>query len=259
MALALRANWNFLVRKAWRDSLSDATSARKAEDQILAIDPNNPDARLGEGVHEYIIGCLPWTWRTLGFLVGFRGDKVRGLAIVEQVAKYGSRNKADAEILLCAFYRRERNSTKALPLLEDLIRRYPRNYLLRFEQAKMYADIGDRRALTTIDEIQRLKEAKVPGIVNTPWAKILFERANIQFWYNDLDQSAANFKKVLALEDELDLNTGVLSYMRIGQILDIQNRHQDAIEFYRKAMAFAPEADAAKESRRYISSVYRRK
>ena len=259
VALALRANWNFLVRKAWRDSLSDATSARKAEDQILAIDPKNPDARLGEGVHEYIIGCLPWTWRTLGFLVGFRGDKVRGIAIVEQVAQYGSRNKADAEIMLCAFYRRERNSTKALPLLEDLIRRYPRNYLLRFEQAKMYADIGDRRALTTIDEIQHLKEAKVPGIVNTPWAKILFERANIQFWYNDLDQSAANFRKVLAVEDELDLNTGVLSYMRIGQILDIQNRHQDAIEFYRKAMAFAPEADAAKESRRYISSVYRRK
>ncbi len=259
VALAFRSNWNFLVRKAWHDSLSDATAARKAEDQILAIDPQDPDARLGQGVHEYIIGGLPWTWRTLGFLVGFRGDKAHGLATVERVAKYGVRNKADAEIMLCAFYRRDRESKKALPLLADVIRQYPRNYLLRFEQAKMYADIGDKKhALATIDEIQRQKEAKAPGLVNAPWVKIHFERATIQFWYNDLDESLANFRKVVAAPDEVDLNTGVMSYMRMGQILDMRNQHPQAIEFYKKAMAFAPEAEAAKESRHYIASVYRR-
>jgi tetratricopeptide (TPR) repeat protein len=260
VALACRSNWNFLVRKAWRESLSDATAARRAEDQILAIDPNDPDARLGEGVHEYIIGCLPWTWRTLGFLVGFRGDRARGLATVELVARNGTRNKPDAEIMLCAFYRRERQPGKALPLLADLIRRYPRNYLLRFEQSKMYSDFGDKKnALGTLDDIQRLKEAKAPGLVNAPWTKIYFERATIQFWYNDLDQAVENFKRVLAEPDEVDLNTGVWSYMRMGQILDMQGKHEEAVEFYRKAMAFAPEADAAKESRRYISNMYRRK
>jgi tetratricopeptide (TPR) repeat protein len=260
VALAFRSNWNFLVRKAWRDSLSDATAARKLEDQILAIDPKDPDARLGEGVHEYIIGGLPWTWRTLGFLVGFRGDKAHGLATVENVAKYGVRNKPDAEIMLCAFYRRDRESKKALPLLADLVKRYPRNYLLRFEQAKMYADIGDgKSALSVIDDIQRLKEAKTPGLVNTPWVKIYFERATIQFWYRELDQSMANFKKVLVSPDDVDLNTGVSSYMRMGQILDMQNRHEEAVELYKKAIAFAPEAEAAKESRRYMASMYRRK
>src|ERR1017187_5298823 len=160
VAFAFRSNWNFLVRKAWRESLSDATASRKLEDQILVINPQDPDAPLGRGVHEYIIGGLPWTWRTLGFIVGFHGDKARGLATVERVAKYGTRNKPDAEIMLCAFYRRDRESRKALPLLAGLIRRYPRNYLLRFEQAKMYADIGDgKSALAAIDEIQRMKEA----------------------------------------------------------------------------------------------------
>jgi len=259
VAFAFRSNWNFLVRKAWRDSLRDATAARKLEDQILVINPQDPDAPLGRGVHEYIIGGLPWTWRTLGFIVGFHGDKVRGLATVERVAKYGTRNKPDAELMLCAFYRRDRVSIKALPLLADLIRRWPRNYLLRFEQAKMYADIGDgKRALATIDEIQRLKEAKAPGLVNAPWLKIYFERATIQFWYRELDQSMANFKKVIAAPDDLDLNTGVSSYMRMGQILDMWNRHQQAIEFYKKAVAFAPQAEAAQESRRYISNPYRR-
>ncbi len=260
IAIALRSNWNFLVRKAWRDALSDATAARKLEDQILAIAPKDVDARLGAGVHEYIIGGLPWTWRTLGFLVGFHGDKERGLATVESVAKYGNRNRVDAEIILCALYRREKESKKALPLLADLIRRYPRNYLLRFEQAKMFADIGDKKdALKAIDEIQRLKDAKVSGIADAPMVKINFERATIQFWYNDLDESLANFRKVTSAPTELDLNTGVLSYMREGQIADMQNHHRQAIEFYKQAIAFAPDSDAAKESRRYISTPYRRK
>lgn len=259
VAFAFRSNWNFLVRKAWRDSLRDATAARKLEDQILAINPQDPDAPLGRGVHEYIIGGLPWTWRALGFLVGFHGDKARGLATVERVAKYGTRNKPDAELMLCAFYRRDRVSQKALPLLADLIHRWPRNYLLRFEQAKMYADIGDgKKALGTLDDIQRLKDAKAPGMARVPQLKIDFERATIQFWYRELDQSLANFKKVTVAPDELDLNTGVSSYMRMGQILDMQNQHQQAVAYYRKAIAYAPSAEAAQESRRYLSTPYHR-
>jgi tetratricopeptide (TPR) repeat protein len=257
VAFAFRCNWNFLVRKAWHDSLNDATASRKLEDQILTINPNDPDAPLGRGVHEYIIGGLPWTWRALGILVGFHGDKARGLATVEQVAKNGTINKPDAQIMLCAFYRRDRNSKKALPLLADLIRRYPRNYLLRFEQSKMYADVGDgKNALATIDDIQRLKESNAPGYARVPWVKIYFERATVQFWYNFPGESMANFKKVVAVPEDLDLNAGVLSYMRMGQLLDLQNHHQQAVEFYRKAIAFAPQAEAAQESRHYISTPY---
>src|ERR1035438_4586984 len=40
VAFAFRSNWNFLVRKAWRESLSDATASRKLEDQILVINPD---------------------------------------------------------------------------------------------------------------------------------------------------------------------------------------------------------------------------
>ena len=64
--------------------------------------------------------------------------------------------------------------------------------------------------------------------------------------------------KVTAHADEVDLNTGVLAWMRVGQIYDLKQRHNLAIEAYKHAMAYAPEAEAAKESRRYISSPYRR-
>jgi len=46
--------------------------------------------------------------------------------------------------------------------------------------------------------------------------------------------------------------------MRIGQILDTLNERKQAVESYRKAISFAPSAEAAQESRRYLSSPYRR-
>lgn len=259
VALALRSNWNFLVHKAWHDSLSDATASRKLEDQILAIDPKDIDAKLGQGVHEYIVGDLPWQWRTLGFLVGFHGDKVRGLATVEQVAKNGNRNKADAEIILCVLYRRERASRKALPLLADLIKRYPRNYLLRLEQARMYDDLGDNgTAFKILDQIEREREQKVPDVANCPLEKIYYERATFLFWMGRIDEAQTNFQKVIAQPQDLDLNTGVISYLRLGQIQDLRKQHVAATPFYQKATEYAPESETAKEARHFIDSPYHR-
>ena len=258
-AFALRANYEFLVKKAWRDALRDATLARKDHNRVTELDPSNYDARLIPGLHDYIVGSLPWTWKLLGFLVGFHGDKDRGLRTVEEVSRKGNQSKIDAEMLLCALYRREERPKQAIPLLEDLLRRFPRNNLLLFEQAQMYSSLGDKdKAIAAIERVAAGKRGGLPGFAAVPWEKIYFQLGNIQFWYNDLDRALDNLKKVTSSRDEVDLNTGVLAWMRMGQIYDMKNRHADAIAAYRHAIAFAPEADAARESRGYISSPYRR-
>ncbi|MGI8988262.1 MAG: tetratricopeptide repeat protein [Bryobacteraceae bacterium] len=259
VAYALKSNDDFLVRKAWKDALSEATTARKLHNKVTAIDPSNYDARLVQGVHDYVVGSLPWTFKALGFLVGFRGDKEEGIRTLEEVSKKASHNAVDAEILLCALYRREGHPKKALPLLADLVKRYPRNYLLRFEQAQMYGAIGDKSdALATIATIAGLKKAGSPGYANIPWEKIYYEEGNVEFWYKDFGGALDSMKKVTASPKDLDLNTGVLAYLRQGQIYDLTNRHGQAVEAYKQAIAFAPEAEAAKEAKRYIGSPYKR-
>jgi tetratricopeptide (TPR) repeat protein len=255
----LRANYDFLVRKAWRDALHDATDARKDCNRVSELDPSNYDARLIEGMHDYVVGSLPWSWRMFGFLVGFHGDKERGLRTIEEVSHKGKLTSIDAEVLLCALYRREGQARKALPLLEDLQKRFPRNHLVLFEQAQMYSQLGDKaRAIAAIDKVRDMKNAGLPGYAGVSWEKIYFQLGNIQFWYNDLDRALENLKKVTASRDEVDLNTGVLAWMRVGQIYDMKKLRNDAIDAYRHAIAFAPEAEAAKESRGYISNPYRR-
>jgi tetratricopeptide (TPR) repeat protein len=259
IAYGLRANYNFLVRKAWRDALHDATEARKDCNRVSELEPANYDARLIQGVHDYVVGSLPWSWRMLGFLVGFHGDKERGLQTIELVAQKGNLNKVDAEVLLCALYRREGESRKALPLLDDLQRRFPRNHLILFEQAQMYSQIGDKtKAIAAIQKIVDMKKAGLAGFASVPWEKIYFHLGEIQFWYNDLDPALDNLKKVTASHNEVDLNTGVLAWMRVGQIYDMKHRRNEAIDAYKHAIAFAPEAEAAKESKAYISTPYHR-
>jgi tetratricopeptide (TPR) repeat protein len=195
----------------------------------------------------------------LGFLIGMHGDKEKGIRTVQDVAKNGKLNRVDAEIFLCALYRRENQSKLAVPLVQDLIRRYPRNYLLRMELGQMYSQSGDSvRALQALEEVARLKTSHAPGFDRVPWEKIYYQEGSIQFWYNDLDRSLENMKKVAAAGEDVDLNTGVQALLRMGQIYDMKHRRAEAIEAYQKAIAYAPQAEAAQESRKYLDTPYRR-
>jgi tetratricopeptide (TPR) repeat protein len=260
VSYGLRANYNFLVRKAWRDSLRDATSARRCHSRVTEIDPGFTDARLVQGLHDYIVGSLPLYWRVVGFLIGFHGDKDEGIRMLELVSQKGTVNRIDAQILLCAVYRRERSPQRAVPLLQDLIRRFPRNYLLPMELAQMYSDLGDKeKALAPLRRLEELKRSGANGYARLRIERICFAEGAIEFWYNDLDRALANMKRAAAAAEDLDLNTGVMAWMRLGQIYDLRGQRALAIDAYRHAVAFAPDSDAAGESRQYLVSPYRRK
>lgn len=65
-------------------------------------------------------------------------------------------------------------------------------------------------------------------------------------------------KRVTAKAEDVDLSTGVMAWLRMGQIYDMKQRRKEAMDAYRKAIAYAPEADAAQESKKYLTTPYRR-
>ena len=183
ISYGLRANYYWVVKKSWRDSLRDATAARKLHNRITELEPANVDARLVQGLHDYIVGSLPLVYRMLGLVAGIHGDKEKGIRTIQDVAHHGRLNRVDAEIFLCALYRRENQPLTAVPLIEDLIRRFPRNFLLRLELSQMYSLAGDGvRALAVVDELKKLKTSQAPGYDRLPWEKIYFQQGTIEFW-----------------------------------------------------------------------------
>lgn len=256
----LQANYNFLVRKEWKAALRDATTARKLHNQVVELDPAFVDARLIQGVHDYVVGSLPLHWKMLGFVAGFRGDREEGIRTLRLVAKEGRRNSQDAQVLLAAIYRRERRPQEAIPLLKPLIERYPRNYLFRLEAIQMYSDAGDKNnALRQLDEVEKLKKAGTSGFASLPMEKIHYYRGNLLFWYREYDAAIEQLRRVTPHASTLDLNTAVMAWMRLGQSLDMKGRRDEAREAYKQAVALAPSSEPGRESRGYISSRYQRK
>ena len=259
ISYGLRSNYYWLVKKSWRDSLKDATAARREHRRVMELDSSNVDARMIPGLHDYVAGSLPWAFRALAAILGVRGDKERGIRTVEEVAAKGSRNRTDAQILLCALYRRENRPRNAIPYIQELIHQFPRNYILRLELSQMYSVAGEKApALAAVEELAGLKMRHAPGYDRLPWEKIWFQRGIIQFWYRDLDAALENLQKVAASTERVDLNTEAWARLRVGQIHDLQNRREQALECYKKTIEFAPQAEAAQEARKYLSTPYHR-
>ena len=259
-AYGVRGSWEFLIKRAYRDALSDTGKARKFHERITAIDPDFADALLVQGVHEYVVGSMPRGVRIFSFLVGLRGDKSKGIEMLRKVELLGVRTRLDAEVLLAATYRREKRFAEAIPLLSVLGDRFPRNFLLKFELVQIYSDLGDkRRALAVLDEMERLRATGAPGYKQVPKERVQFARGNILFWYRDYDPAIEAQKAATANAQVLDLSSGVLAWMRLGQLQDLKGNRDSAIAAYKQAIAFAPKSDVANESKRYIGSPYRRK
>ena len=74
-----------------------------------------------------------------------------------------------------------------------------------------------------------------------------------------LFRSLRNFLRVTAKADDLDLNTGVTAWLRLGQTYDLKGQRQQALEAYRQAIAYAPGSYRAKEAENYVRARYQRK
>lgn len=128
-----RANLALLVDKEWRTALKTGGEARKLHARALQLDKNFVDAMLVPSFHEYIIGSLPIYLKALGFLVGFSGDKDKGINGLRTVANYGMRAKLEAQVLLALVENREERPEKAIEWMQVLERDFPSNHLYRKE------------------------------------------------------------------------------------------------------------------------------
>lgn len=141
---ALEANYLFMVDKSYIGALRAGNKARKYSDELREIDPQYIDAYLVAGVQEYVVGSLPWAVRALVAFGGIHGSKEKGRTWVERVADEGDKLQTEAKVLLALLYRRERRPLDAAKVLEGLIQKFPRNYVLRLELASMYLDAEHR-------------------------------------------------------------------------------------------------------------------
>lgn len=132
-AVGLRASYTATVDGSAIGAFRAAREAFNEHEEVLDLDPRRKDAGLIVGTYRYIVSALALPVRLMAYVVGFGGDKDRGLRMIEEAAAYRGDNQEDARFALVLLYNREKRYDDALTQLAGMRERYPRNRLVWLE------------------------------------------------------------------------------------------------------------------------------
>ena len=132
-AVGLRASYSATVDGSMMGAFRAAREAYEEHEQVLALDASRKDAGLIVGTYRYIVAALSLPMRMMAYVVGFGGDKNKGVQMIEDAAAYGGENQEDARFALLLIYNREKRYDDALKQIAVLEQRYPRNRLMWLE------------------------------------------------------------------------------------------------------------------------------
>ena len=199
-AVGLRASYVATVDGKVFGAFRAAREAYEEHEKVLELDPRRQDAGLIVGTYRYIVAALSLPVRWMAYVVGFGGDKARGLRMIEGAAAYGGDNQVDARFALILLYNRERRYDEALKQLGVLRDQFPRNHLVWLEMGSTNLRAG-RSA-----EAEKVLNEGFERFVNDPRERMFGERA---LWYYKRGAARAALNKTAEATADLNAALGV--------------------------------------------------
>ncbi len=197
VAYAGRSAYLGLVERSKLPALRSALKASDYHGDLARLDPGCYDAYLVPGIFEYVAGSLPGSFKFLLYFAGVSGDKERGIQRVESTAKWGTRSREDARIMLTVIYRREKRYAEARRNVEELVQLFPRNYIYPLELASLHHGAGeDKEAIAAYKQVLEDVGRGRPGFAAAPLARIHFELGQLYLKAGELESAKVHLAQV---------------------------------------------------------------
>jgi tetratricopeptide (TPR) repeat protein len=244
-----------LIERAWFSALRNAVGARHDHEKVLELDPDYVDAKMVVGTHNYVIGNLPWTYKTAASLAGLSGSKEKGLTYLREVARGDGENSVDAKVLISLFLRREHQYDEALGYVRDLSARYPKNHLFPTEVANLL------RASGQLDEAEAMYRKVWQNGQEGKYGRLHYEMAawglgNLLRSKKDLAGAAAAYELVNQAPNP-DPDILQKANLAAGEMYDLLQKRDLAMKRYETVLAGNANTGPADQARRYIREAYR--
>lgn len=161
------------------------------------------------GILLLILSMVPPAFSTLLKIVGFKGDRERGIQMLWQATKFHNIHGAMAGLVLFMYYNGITGFCDILPqrgegsypkarckaLLTEMRTRYPESHLWLLEEARMYAAEGELEK--SIEYAANTKESKLKQLEALGW----FERALHTMFIHDYEGTAKAFLHCMELNN----------------------------------------------------------
>jgi tetratricopeptide (TPR) repeat protein len=252
---AFVAIYDALVERSFVPGLRSAMSARGDCDKVLQIDPHYVDAELVVGVYQYVVGSLPLAFKLLVGIVGIRGSKGTGMALLRDAGERGVVTHVEAKTSMMLFLRREAKYQPAIEIARQMAEEYPHDYLFSLEEANLEKDAGD--GMEAVHTYQRLIEmARRSGY---------FPNAHLELAYFGMGDTLRGQKDYAAAVEAYregasqpttspELKRRCL--LETGKSYDLMHEHAQAVEQYQAVLEAGSDTAQGDAARRYMKSGY---
>jgi tetratricopeptide (TPR) repeat protein len=244
----LKASFEEAVERRHFAALRDGSDAVDHHRQILKIDPNFHDAEVTIGLYDYILGSMPLPAKIIAGITGARGSKKRGVATVERVMREGRTACDQARTLLIVLYTREKRYSDAAAVAQELLAKYPRNYVYRLEAAdalvlqafsnqpgKAVSDAGAAAEAFAVFE-SLLHDKAVADTAARALDLIHFEYGEALLRAGKFERAAEEFIAATKVEGA-DQGLTTMAYLFAGRALDAGNKREQALAQYRAVLS----------------------
>ncbi len=252
---SLKCTYIAMVERGFSSGFRLANRAKDDESRVLQLDPEYVDAKLVVGVHEYVVGALPFPFKLLIGFVGISGSKTRGLELLNDAARRGAVSNVEARTVIALFLRREGRYKEAIEVVRTLKQQYPRNYLFCLEDANLRKDAGEGMgAVEAYREI--VANSARPGY---------FAEARLELAYFGLGDAlrgqrhcpeAAQAYEQAAESKNVGPELKVRSLVAAGQCHDLDGERPLAVKDYQAAIDTGANTSRVDTARKYLHSPY---
>ena len=252
---AMRSSYTGLIDRSWITALRSAVGSRRDHEYVLEMNHDYVDANLIVGAHDYVLGSVPWAVKAAASLVGFSGDKKRGIEELYAVSRGGSQTSVDARILLVLFLRREGRIDESLTLVRGLTQSFPQNVILALEEGDLLrAAHRDKEALVAYRHVWEVGHAGRYPFGNYELSCI--DMGDVQRASKD-DAAALGSYLLMDQVAKPDPEMKQRADLNAGELYDLQHKRELAVKKYEAAVAVDGGSDYARQARKYLKVGYR--
>jgi tetratricopeptide (TPR) repeat protein len=248
------ATYTALLERAWFSALRNAVGARHDHEKVLELDPQNLDAKLIVGAHNYVVGSLPWGVKVASSMVGLGGNKDKGLDYLRATAAGNTETSIDAKIVLAVFLRREKRFDEALQFLRSLEPEYPHNVLFAVEDGNLLrAQVKNQQAEAVYRRVwEEGRKGKYAGLNYEVSAVALGDLLRGQ---KDFTGAAAAYEQLAELPKP-DVDTAQRAAVSAGEMYDLLHKRDTAVKKYESAISLDPASKLAETARKWLKEPY---
>ncbi len=199
------------------------------------MNPHEYDAYYGLGIYHYYAAQLPTMIKPLSFLLGLKGDKVKGLEELRLAKDKGTYLKDDAAFFLNEIYVGfEKKYSEGIQLSTELMNKYPTNP--SFYSMLCWAHDGLEQYQRSSEILENLLQKNNIQYVNQhAKAKIYFQLGYSYHLQKKYDSARMNYNKAEIIFNSTQRNKSQLYYY-MGLSEEKSGKKEEAVKYFQRVL-----------------------